>query len=146
MGERALLPVQTNSTPDADGALQVNWRCGRYRLLVQRRMQGGAGMGQRVCAALEVQVVVAVAAVEAAATGGDQPTVTQQPQVVGDQVLRLTDPRHQFTDPVVAVGELGQQPPPQRVGGQAQERRGRLARRGHDRQNTSNRFDRISLG
>ena len=43
-------------------------------------------------AAVQVQVVVAVAAVEAAARGGDQPAVAQQPQVVGDQVLRLGRP------------------------------------------------------
>ena len=43
--------------------------------------------------------------------------------MVGDQVLRLTDQRHQFPDPVVAVGEFGQQPPPHRMGGQAHERR-----------------------
>ena len=89
----------------------------------QRRVQRGAAVGQRIRAAVQVQVVVAVAAVEAAARGGDQPAVAQQPQVVGDQVLRLVDPCHQLADPVVAVGEFGQQLPAQRVGGQPDERR-----------------------
>jgi hypothetical protein len=38
-------------------------------------------------AAVQVQVVVAVAAVGTAAVGADQPPAAQQPQVVGDQVL-----------------------------------------------------------
>ena len=49
-------------------------------------------VGQRVGAAVQVEVVVAVPAVEAAATCGDQPAVSQQSQVVGDQVLRFARP------------------------------------------------------
>ena len=68
-------------------------------------MQGGAGLGQRIGAARQVEVVIAVAAVEAATSGTDQPTVAQQPQVVGDEVLRLTDPLDQFADTQIAVGK-----------------------------------------
>ena len=71
-------------------------------------------------------MVVAVAAVEAAARESDQPAVTQQPQMVGNQVLRHTHQRHQFPDPIIAVCEFGQQPPPQRMGGQAHEQSGCL--------------------
>ena len=92
--------------------------------LVQGRVQGGAGVGQRVGAAVQVEVVVGVAAVEGAAGGGDQAAVAEQPQMVGHQALRLADPGHQLADPQVAVGEPGQQLPAQRVSGQADERRG----------------------
>src|SRR6266540_2196696 len=126
IGERALLPVQTNST-------------------VRRGSRWWTGAGQRVGAAVQVQVVVAVAAVEAAAGGGDQATVAQQPQVVGDQVLRMADQCDQLTDPQVAAGEFGQQPPAQRVSGEAYERRGGLTRQAHDPEDTSNRFDRSRL-
>jgi hypothetical protein len=47
---------------------------------------------------------------------------------VGDQ--DLASQRDQFPDPAVAVRELGQQPPPQRMGGRLHERRdGRTAGR-----------------
>ena len=85
IGERALLPVHTNST--AIGAAASFGPAGAAS--AQRRVQRGAGAGQRLRAAVQVQVVVAVPAVEAAARGGDQSAVAQQPQVVGDQVLRL---------------------------------------------------------
>ncbi len=50
-------------------------------------------------AAVQIQVVVVVTVVEAAAYGGDQAITTQQPQVVlGGQVLRLADPRHQLAE------------------------------------------------
>ena len=123
IGERALLPVQVNSTRAARGRGAVA-RWGRIE--AERRVQGGTGGGQRVGAALQVQVVVAVAGVEAAAAGGDQPAAAQQPQMVGDQVLRLADQIDQLTNPVVTRGQLGQQPPPQRVGGQPHEGRGGL--------------------
>ena len=84
-----------------DGA---RWTGSRARRLAQGGVQRGAGLGQSLRAAVQVQVVVAVAAVEAAAPGSDQPAITQQPQVVGHQVLRLADQCHQLADPVVAVG------------------------------------------
>jgi hypothetical protein len=101
-------------------------------------VQGCAGAGQGLRAAVKVQPVVAIAAVEAAAGGGDQSTIAQQPQMVGDQVLRLADQRHQLADPVVALGECGQEPPAQRVDGQAHKRRGGLARGRHNQKDTSN--------
>ena len=70
-------------------------------------------------------MVVAVTAIEAAAGGADQPRVPQQSQVVGDQVLRLVDPGGQFADPVITLGERGEELPPQRMGGQSEERRWR---------------------
>ena len=92
IGERALLPVQTNSTLRPRAAVSTVGRRGGVRSEAQRRVQRRPAGGQRVRAALQVQVVVAVAAVEAAAVGGDQPAAAQQPQVVGDQVLRLDRP------------------------------------------------------
>ena len=95
-------------------------------------MQGGTGVGERVGALLQVQVVVAVAGVEAAAAGGDQPAAAEQPQMVGDQVLWLADPFDQLTNPVVTRSQFGQQLPPQRVGGQLRERRGYGIRGPHE--------------
>jgi hypothetical protein len=60
-------------------------------------------------------VVIAVAAVETAAPGCDEPGGTEQPQVVGDQVLWLVDERHQLADSVVAPGQRGEKPPAQWV-------------------------------
>ena len=57
--------------------------------------------------------------------------------MVGDQVLGLTGQLNQFTDPPVTSGQFGQQPPPQRVGGQPHKNRGALIRE-HHRHNTSN--------
>ena len=65
IGERALLPVHTNSTATAGAGPPPG--SGWWRLGAQRGVQRGAGVGQRVGAAVQVQVVVAVAAVEAAA-------------------------------------------------------------------------------
>jgi hypothetical protein len=87
-------------------------------------VQCGPAVGQRFRAAVQVEVVVAVAAVEGAAGGVDQPRVPQQPEVVRDQVLRLVDPARQLADALVAVGERAQQLPPQRVCAQPQEHRG----------------------
>lgn len=71
-------------------------------------MQSGAGTDQQVGAMVQIEVVVAVAAVEAAACGGNQPAVAEQPQMVGDQILRLAHQTHQLTDPVIAGGQFGQ--------------------------------------
>ena len=140
IGERALLPVQTNSTRGRTRPFGYSGAEGGVGAEAERRVQGETDGGQRVRAAVQVQVVVAVAAVEAAASGGDQPAAPQQPQMVGDQVLRLTGQLDQFADPVVACGQFGQQPPPQRVGGQPHKNRGGLIGE-HYGHNTSNPFD-----
>jgi hypothetical protein len=87
----------------------------------ERRMQRRPGGDQRVRTAVEVQVVVGVTAIEAAAPGRDQPTTAQLPQVVGHQVLRPADQRGQLTHPKVAGGQLRQQVPSHRMAGQPHE-------------------------
>ena len=74
----AAVAVRTGHA-DARRARQVDQGYARCRLLAQRRVQRGAGIGHRIRAAVQIQVVIAVAAVEAAARGGDQPAVAQQP-------------------------------------------------------------------
>jgi hypothetical protein len=69
--------------------------------------------------------------------GVDQPAPTQQPKMVGDQVLRLTCQLDQFTDPTVAYGQFAQQPPSHRVGGQPHKNRGGSVCEHHHRHNTS---------
>jgi hypothetical protein len=86
-------------------------------------VQGSGGLRQRDAAPVQVEVVVAVASVVAAAGGGDQSAVSQLTQVVGEQVLRLVEQRHQIADPKVALGECREQLPAQWVGGQPDERR-----------------------
>lgn len=67
--------------------------------------------------------------------------------MVGDEVLRLVDTCRQLANPVVTVGEFGQQLPAQRVSRQPDElrRSGGLTRVSHVLNYTSNRIDTSSL-
>ena len=85
-------------------------------------MQREGRTGQRPRAALQVQAVIGVAPVEAAAPGRDQAALAEPAQVVRDQVLRLARRGYQLADPLVAGGEFPQQPPPHRVSQQSHHR------------------------
>jgi hypothetical protein len=78
---------------------------------VQRR----ARAREQLAAARQVERVVGVAAVGQAAPRGDQSTVAQLTQVVGDEVLRLRDELAELADAPVAARQLAEQPPPQRL-------------------------------
>jgi hypothetical protein len=122
---------------DGHGRLRRPGRHGPQRR-VQCGVQCGTGGGEALGAALQGEVVVAVAAVETASRRGDQAAVAQQAQVIGDEVLWLAGERHELAHPQVAAGQGGQQPPPHRVAGQTNEFRT------HPSHNTSNQFDRPS--
>ena len=93
-------------------------------------MQRGPGVGEELAAAGEIEDVVAVAPVGGAAVAADEAAVAQAAQVVGDEVLRPARELAQLADPAVALGQLAQQPPAERVAGEAEELRrcGRGAR------------------
>jgi DNA processing protein len=71
----------------------------------QARVQRGGGAGQRLRAAGQVNAVVGVAPVEAAAPRGHQPARAQLAQVAGDEALRLAG-RRQLADPPVTGRQL----------------------------------------
>jgi hypothetical protein len=54
-------------------------------------MQIGGRCGEQLAAALQIEAVVAVAAVEGAATDRNQPSVAQLPEVVRDKRLLLAE-------------------------------------------------------
>jgi len=85
---------------------------GRGAVEAERGVQGEPRRRQRLGTALEVEVVVAVAGVEAAPAGHHQSALAEQSEVVGHEALRLTGPLDQLTDPVVRPSELGEQSPP----------------------------------
>jgi hypothetical protein len=89
-------------------------------------MQGGAGRGQQLTAARQVDAVVRIPAVRRAAPHGHQPAIAQPGQVIGDQVLRLAEQGCQLADLPVTAGQLAQQPPAPRFPGQPQEPRRKL--------------------
>ncbi len=109
-------------------------------------MQCGPGVGEELAAAGEIEHVVAVAPVGGAAVAADETAVAQAAQVVGDQVLRAARELAQLADPAVALRQLAQQPPAERVAGEAEELRrcGRGATAHAD--DTSNGIDVNSAG
>jgi hypothetical protein len=105
-------------------------------------MKSLAARPDHLAAAEKVEHVVAVAAIRRAAPPRHEPRHPQTSEVVGDQALLAPDQRAQLTDPSIAVGELGEELPAQRVGRQAQELRWRLfAVSMQERDNTSIQFD-----
>ncbi len=71
----------------------------------------------------ELEHVIGVAAVGEAASGGDQSSIAQPAQVVGDQALPVTGELAQLAHAPIAARQLAQEPPAQRVPGQAEELR-----------------------
>ncbi len=122
------------------GGVEFRWRGAHSEGRVQRRSRTGEQFG----AAVQIQVVVGVTAVVAAARGGHQPAVAQQSQVIGDEILRFAHAGRELTHPVVAARQLRQQPPPDWMGGKLQEWWNGVTWRRHTPSlapNTSNRFD-----
>ena len=78
-------------------------------------MKCRAGIDEQVAVALEVEAVVAVAAVERAAARPDELASAQSAQVVGDEGLRLVDQARQLADAAVAGGQLAQELPTERM-------------------------------
>jgi hypothetical protein len=74
-------------------------------------------------AALEVEHVVAVAAVRDAAPSRDEAAVPQPTEVVRDQALPPTCQLAQLADAAITPCELAEKLPPKRVSGQLEERR-----------------------
>ena len=104
-------------------------------------MQRGAGPGEQLAAARQIEHVVGVAAVGEAAARGHQPAVAQLAQVIGDEVLSLGRQRTQLRDAPVAAGQLAQQPPAQRMARQLQKpRRGGLVGSGQGDHFTPGRY------
>jgi hypothetical protein len=89
-------------------------------------MQGRSRSGEQLAAALHVEAVVAVAAVERAPTDGDQPRSAQLPQVVGDERLLLVERADQFPNAAVAPRKLAQEAPTQRMARRAEDKGRRL--------------------
>ena len=86
-------------------------------------MQRGARADEQLTAARQLEHVVRVTAVGEAAARRDQPAVAQPAQVVRDEALALVGELAQLADPPIAVRQLAQQPPPQRVARELQESR-----------------------
>lgn len=94
-------------------------------------MQSLADRPQKLLAPGEVDTVVGVSSVEGASTHGDDPAPSQEPKVVGDEALGLVDQFGKLPNLAVALGEMPQQLPPQRVSRKPQEgRRGGCTSRG----------------
>jgi DNA-binding transcriptional ArsR family regulator len=96
---------------------QLLWRERSIRRVVeaQARVQRGAGCAEEAPTSFEIDAVVRVATVGRAAPSRHETGVAQFPQVVRDEVLRLTHRLRQLADATVGGGELGEQVPPNRV-------------------------------
>jgi hypothetical protein len=87
----------------------------------EARMEGQPGLGQQFAAAGQLDAVVGVPAVGRTSPRRHQAARAELTQVVGDQALRLAQQPRQLADLPVGAGQLGQQPPAQRMPGQPQE-------------------------
>ena len=117
------VPGAQEQHPDAD----PDPRRGR-RDQPQARVQSPAGVGQEFAAAGQVDAVIGVSAVGRTAPGRHQPARPELAEVVGNQALRLAEQAGELADLPVAPGQLGQQPPAQRMPRQPQEPRRGAAR------------------
>ena len=133
--ERALFPVHRNKT-----------RGRRRERPVELGVPGDAGVShspgwsappapwRSSPATSEIDAVVAVPTIGRATTSGHQLAGSQLTQVVRHQALRLVEQLHQLPDRTIAVHQLPQQPPPNRVRDKLQEpRRTHAPPTGHDR-------------
>ena len=119
--ERALFPVHRNNTRGVDtrAAIVLGGRRGQPK----PRMQRGAGRGQQIAEARDVDCVIRVATIRRAAVRRDQAGVTQFPEMVRDEVLGLTRPVRQLVHHQIAAGQFAEQLPPQRMPRKLQELR-----------------------
>ena len=86
-------------------------------------MQRGAGADEQLTAARQLEHVISVTAVGVAAARRDHSAVAQLAQVVGDQALALPGQLAELADTPIAARQFGQQPPAQRVAGEAEKPR-----------------------
>ena len=119
--DRALFPVHKNNTRADATARFVDGPGARVRAAALDAAHHLRSVAPP--AGGEVDGVVAVAAVRRTMTGGHEPTIAELTQVVRHQALRLVDQLHQLPDGPIALHQLSQQPPPQRVRRQTHERR-----------------------
>ena len=120
LGPRAVARAQEQH-PRSPARAVRSWTLGRRRAEAQRRVQRSPCALQGIAAGVEVDGVVAVAAICRAAVRGHESAFPEQTQVVRHQALRLVDQRHELPHRPIALHELAQQPPPQRVRGQPYE-------------------------
>ena len=78
-------------------------------------MQRGAGAGEQLSAAHQLQHVVRVTAVGEAAPRRHQTAIAQLTQVIRDEALTLPSQLAQLAHTPIAARELAQQPPAQRM-------------------------------
>lgn len=74
-------------------------------------MQRRTGCPEQLATVEEVQPVVGVPTVGRASAGGNEAGVAQLSQVVGDEVLGLSEQLRQLTYPPIAAGQLRKQLP-----------------------------------
>ena len=103
-----------------------SWSHGQIGL---RRTKRQAGMerhtrcAKEIPAAEQISAVVDVTAVGRASAAADDAGVPQPGQVVGNQVLRLSEKLHEFADAAIAASELAHQTPSQRIAEQSEDLR-----------------------
>lgn len=127
----AVAGAHEQDPPRGKGSGGLPGRGGPGRQGSQARVQRDGRPRQRQGAAVQVEAVVRVAPVEAAAPRGHQAARAKLAEMVGDQALRLAGRRHQLTDPPVTRSQLPHQPPPHRIGQQPHHRWNRNAWRRH---------------
>src|SRR3954452_10205398 len=91
-------------------------------------MQRDARRVEQLTATRRVEPVVAVAPVCRAAPCGHESGGPQCREVVRDQVRRLADESGELADAPIAPAQLGEEPPPLRVGDELQELEGGRSR------------------
>ena len=87
----------------------------------ERGVERGGALAEELAAAIQVQAVVGVAAIEGAATRRHQPRVAQLAQVVRDEVLLLTDERGELADSTIAARQRREERPAMAITDQPQE-------------------------
>src|SRR5215469_5165688 len=104
-------------------------------------MQHAPGARQQLAAAIELEQIVGITPVSRTSPARHDSLGPKPTEVVGDEILRQLQTGAQLTDPPIAVGQLAQQPPPDRVPREPKKARrsGPCRRRlnGHPAENTS---------
>jgi hypothetical protein len=86
-------------------------------LQTKPRIESSARRAERLSATRQIEAIVGVTAVGRAASRKDEACRSQLAEMVGHQILRLTHQSAELTHLAIALGELGQQPPAERVAG-----------------------------
>lgn len=85
-------------------------------------MQGNTTPAEQFAASLEVDRVIAGAAVRRAALQSNESPISQMREVVRHEALGRTQQRRQLSHRSIATRQLDEQPPPNRVARESQER------------------------